>query len=66
MATLRIISKNSVIVGTWKPGEVFRLRAGDNIALNQCGVPMFRGKILNLSADVQRKLVDSRRAVLEA
>lgn len=65
MATLRVISRSPVVVGTWVRGEVFSLRSGDSISVNPSGIPMYKGKVLNLPAEVQRKLVVARRVVVE-
>lgn len=63
--SLRILDRKGIVVGTWVRGEVFNLRAGDRITFNPSGVPMYRGKILNLSADVQNRLVVARRVSVE-
>lgn len=64
--SLRVTDRKGVVVGTWKRGEVFTLRVGDRITVNTNGTPFFNGKLLNLSTEVQTKLVNARRVVVEA
>jgi len=63
--SLRVLDRRGVVVGTWVRGEVFTVRAGESISINPSGVPTFRGKVLNLPSDVQRKLVVARRVSVE-
>ena len=61
--TLRVLDR-SIPVGTWKRGEVINLRGGDVITSNG-GPFVFRGKVLNLSAEVVERLLAKKRLVAE-
>lgn len=63
---LLVTDTRGIVVGTWKRGETFTVRLGDQITFNTNGAPTFRGKLLNLPSTVTEKLITSKRVKVMA
>jgi len=60
--TFRVLDKN-LNLATWKRNEVASLKFGDTITQNQNGPFVWKGKVLNVSADVIARLEAKQRVV---
>ena len=60
---LKVMDRKGIVVGTWTRGETFTALPNDVIEVNGMGVAKFKGKILNLPAEMRSKLLASKRLV---
>lgn len=64
-SSLYVTDRKGIHVSGWKRGQEFIFKAGESIPLNSSGVAIYKGVILNLSAEVREKLVRSQRVVVK-
>lgn len=62
--TLIVTDPKGVSVSTWKPGEGFIVARGERIERNASGQTKANGKLLNLPAELQNKLLVAQRVRL--
>ena len=64
MPSIRVLDPKGVTIGTWSR-ENITIPAQGVIDVNKMGQASYDGKLLNLSMDVRKKLVEAKRAVNE-
>lgn len=54
---LTVSDRKGIVVSSWTRGDVFTLKVGERIKVNPNGAWVAAGKVLNVPADVQSKLL---------
>jgi hypothetical protein len=66
MSHISVIDSKGIVLGTWKPGKVVALRRGDRIDIMHTGGWKVGTEILNVTKDVQDKLIAKGRVAVHA
>ena len=64
MSHISVIDSKGIVLGTWKPGKVVALKRGDRIDIASTGAWKVGTELLNVSKDVQDKLIAKGRVAV--